>query len=209
MGTRTVAAPRVARALVIGAALALVTGGVAQAQSSPAPSPSAGVSTERTFDACPIDLATATTIAGRDLEPSSVYEGAPVFQGETIDGATSWMCRYRLPGNPTDTAWNVHLEFSVDGSADAKWANFEDGFLDDTFTSVDDRFGVPAYEKVWTDEPGGAELSLTMRPPSGFVIVNVAAYGLPDTLDDVRPIADAYASALMAAIGSPAPSTTP
>ncbi|MFN8520974.1 MAG: hypothetical protein U0667_16635 [Chloroflexota bacterium] len=210
------------RSGVIGSVLAmsmLVTAAtsVVHAQSgAPSSAPptaraSAGASgaPERTFDACPIDLATATAIAGRDLEPATVYDGAPVFQGETIDGATSWMCGYRLPGNPSDTAWNVHLEYSVDGSADAKWALFQDAFLNDQYVAVDDRFGVPAYERVWTDEPGGAELSLTLRGPDSYVLVGLAAYGLPDTVEGIRPIADAFATALLAAIGAPTPSSAP
>lgn len=207
----------VTQVLGVAALLAMTVGGPAIGQSSPGPSgpaasmvaassPTASVDGvtvgDGSFGACPIDLASAQAIAGRTLEASGAYDGAPVFSGETIDGVTSWICAYRVPGDPSVSQWNVHLEYAVDASAEARWQSFLGSFLNDQYTDVSARLGMPAYERVWTDDPDAAELALVMRGPTSTVFVGVAAYGTTDTLTDIRPIEDAFATALTGALGT-------
>jgi hypothetical protein len=197
-------------ALGAGALLICVTGVSAQAPSVP-PGPSSGPSNEpaasgasgaeRVFTECPVSLEAANAIAGEDLVLQQVYEGAPTFIIETIGDITTYTCGYMAPGDPSVASFAFSLSYTVDGSADRQWALIGEG-LTDGRTAID-RLPIPAYENVYGDQTGSAEIALIVRGARSFIQTDVAAYGTDHSLDQVRTMVDAFTVAAIEALEGP------
>ena len=197
-------------ALAAGALMMCATGASAQSPSVPA-GPSSGASNEpaasgvsgaeRQFSECPVSLEAAEAIAGEDLVLQQAYEGAPTFIIETIGDITTYTCGYMAPGDPSVASFTLSLSYTVDGSADRQWALIGEG-LTAGLTLVD-RLPIAAYENVYGDQTGSAEIALIVRGARSFIQTDVAAYGTDHSLDQVRTMVDAFTVAAIEALEGP------
>ena len=158
---------------------------------------------ERVFSACPVSVDEAIAIAGQPLAPYEVYEGAGVFQADTVADITSYTCRYGSPTDPDVSSLVLSLSYTVDGSADRQWDIMERTFPDASAVPIDRYPAAMAWETTLADADGASELARVIRGARSLIQVDVAAYGTGHPMDEVRTMIDAWGDAAVAVLEGP------